>query len=245
MKRVHAFLPATALFLVLAGCGGGTATTSSTDGPAVPADGVEFKITAGEGDSVTYQAKMTMDGEGPAQPGVPSEINVVADMKQTVKVTKVEDGKITMETSFSDVKVTGTEMIANILKQSFGEQKSTITVDEKGRVLNSEGMLDANSMAGGTVFFPDGKVKVGDEWEQKLPSEGTSMTASYKFEGMETVDGVDAAKIVMTPKGDNTSSGSFTYWIDTKTGMAIKGNGKITNEANGSKMVISMDVKRV
>jgi hypothetical protein len=71
------------------------------------------------------------------------------------------------------------------------------------------------------------------------------MTASYKFEGMETVDGVDAAKIVMTPKGDNTSSGSFTYWIDTKTGMAIKGNGKITNEANGSKMVISMDVKRV
>lgn len=245
MKRVHAFLPATALFLILAGCGGGTATTSSTTSTEVPADGIELKISAGEGDAVTYQAKMTMDGSGPAQPGVPSEIKVEADMKQMVKVTKVEDGKITMETSFSDVNVTGTEMIANILKQTFGEQKSTITVDEKGRVLNSEGVMDANSMAGGTVYFPDGKVKVGDTWEQKLPSQGSEMSATYKFEGMEKVDGMDAAKIVMTPKGDNTSTGSFTYWIDTKTGMAIKGNGKITNEANGAKMVITMDVKKV
>lgn len=250
MKRFNAFLPATALFLILAGCNAGTSTTAEVDAPdtvTIPADGVELKMVASEGDTTQYQSSMSMEGKGPAQGGAPSEFNVQADMKQTVKVTKVEGDKITSETSFSDVKVTGTEMFVNLLKSSFENAKSTVTMDTKGRVIEQEGQVDSNAMGGGTMFFPDKKVKVGDTWERTTPiPNGGNVKALYKFEGTEKVDGVDAAKISVTPSTEeNTSTGSFVYWIDMATGMAIKANGEIITEADGGRMVMKMDMKRV
>lgn len=249
MKRLQAFLPATALFIAIAGCNAGTSTTAGgdkADAVVIPADGIDFNIVAKEGDAQTYQAMMSMEGKGPAQAGMPGEFNVKADMKQTVKVTKVEDDKITMETSFSDVKVTGTEMFVNLLKGSFENAKSNVTIDKKGRVIEQSGQMDANSMAGGTLYFPDKKVKVGDTWDRSAPmAGGAPVKAVYKFEGAEKLDGMDVARISVTPEGDKTSKGSFTYWIDIATGMAVKANGEITSEADGGKMVMKMDIKKV
>ena len=251
MKRVHAFLPATAFFLILAGCNSGTSTSGTVDAPdavSIPADGIEFNIVAKEGDTMTYHAKMSMQGKGPAQGGMPSEFNVDADMKQTVTVTKVEDGNITTETSFSDVKVTGTEMLVNLMKGSFENQKSKVTMDSKGRIVEQEGAIDSNAMGGGTMYFPDKKVKVGDTWERNTPIPGGSgnIKAVYKFEATEKVDGVDAAKISITPSTpDDTSTGSFTYWVDIKTGMAIKATGEMVSEQGEGKMTMKMEMNRV
>jgi len=235
--------------MILAGCSAGTSTSSTTGGTdavSVPADGVEFNIVAKEGDTITYQAKMTMDGKGPAQAGMPSEFNVTADMKQTVKVTKIDGEKITTETSFSDVNVTGTEMFANLIKASLTDTKNTATIDKKGRVLEQTGQMDANSMSGGTLFFPDEKVKVGDTWERSAPmAGGANVKAIYKFEGTEKLDGMDVARISVTPEGEANATGSFMYWIDMATGMAVKANGEVTQEADGGKMVMTLDIKRV
>jgi hypothetical protein len=251
MKRVYAFLPATALFFILAGCNAGTSTGGTVDAPdavAIPADGIELSLVANEGDTITYQAKMSMEGKGPAQPPMPAEYNVNADMKQTVKVTKVADGNITTETSFSDVKVTGTEMLVNFMKGSFENTKTTVTMDSKGRVVEQEGQMDANAMGGGSMYFPDKKVKVGDTWERSTPMPGGtgSMKAVYKFEGTEKVDGVDTAKISITPSTpQNNSKGSFTYWVDIKTGMAVKASGEIVTEEGENRMVMKMEMNKV
>jgi hypothetical protein len=76
-------------------------------------------------------------------------------------------------------------------------------------------------------------------------SGGTTMKAAYEFVGTEAVDGVDTAKITVTPIGDKTSTGSFTYWVDMQTGMAVKANGTISSESGGGKMVMTLDVKKV
>lgn len=249
MKRFHAFLPATALFIGLAGCSAGTSTTAGGDNKlvAIPAEGIDFNIVAKKGDVVNYQAKMTMDAKGPAQAGMPGEFKVDADMKQTVTVTSVEGGNFVLETAFSDVKVTGTQMFADAIKTELASKKSTVTVDKKGRVIEQAGAMDANSMAGGTLYFPDKKVKIGDTWERSTPMpNGGSVSAKYKFEGTEELDGVDVARITVTPSSpDAKSTGSFTYWIDIATAMAIKANGKITTEADGGRMVMTMDIKRI
>src|SRR5687768_13443589 len=137
-------------------------------------------------------------------------------------------------------------MLANLMKGSFESAKSSVTIDEKGRVIEKDGQMDANSMAGGTLYFPDKKVKIGYSWDRSTPMpNGTSMKATYVFEGTESLDGVDVARIKVTPSGDKTSTGSFTYWIDIATGMALKANGEITSEADGGKMVMKIDIKRV
>ena len=249
MKRLHAFLPTTALVLILAGCNSGTSTGDSAvaDKPAVPAEGVDFKLVAAKGDVQNYKVTMTMDGKGPTQPGVPGEFKVTADMKQTMKVTGVKDGNMDFETSFTDVKATGTAPFADAIASSLKSTVTKMTVDSKGRVVKEEGAGDANSMSSGMIYFPDKKVKVGDTWERSTPTgNGQNVTAKYKFEGTEKVDGIETAMISVTPVTPGAeASGKFTYWIDMSNGMAVKGNGEIKSTAGGGSMTMGFDMTRI
>jgi hypothetical protein len=248
MKRANAFLPATALFVILAGCNAGNSGTAVADKEAVPADGVDFKLVANKGDVHKYKMTMSMDGKGPAGGPGPTEINVKLDLNQEMKFTEVKDGNYTIEIKSADVKATGTAPFADMIGEQMKTTVSKMTVDEKGRVIKQEGAPDSAMGTGGTLFFPDKKVKVGDTWERTMPGQnGQSMVVKYKFEGTESADGKTLAKISMTPKAPEgvKMDGKFDYLVDMDNAVVMQGKGKMTTSAQGGSMVVSIDMTKI
>jgi hypothetical protein len=248
MKRVNAFLPVTALALILAGCNAGTSSSGAVaDKATIPADGVDFRIKANKGDVANFQISMKMDGKGPAEGGAPSEIKVDIGMKQTVKVTDVKDGNYSVEVKSSDVKATGTAPVAEMFAQQFKNSVGKLTIDSKGRVVNQEGSVDSAMGSGGTLYFPDKKVKVGDTWERAMPTAGGgTANVKYRFEGAEAVGGKTYAKISIKPVSQGVeTTGQFDFLVDMDNGMIFNGDGSITSKVGGGSMVVTMKMERI
>jgi hypothetical protein len=168
-------------------------------------------------------------------------------MNQEIKLTDAKDGKYKMELKATDVKATGTDPIAQMMGEQMKKMVAKMTVDEKGRVVEQEGSVDSTMGSGGTIFFPDKKVKVGDTWERSTPVQGQSMLAKYKFEGTENVGGKTLAKISMVPSTEGVEmKGKIDYLVDMDNGMIVKCNGKMTtSSAQGGSMVVTMNMDKI
>lgn len=239
MKRPSLLLLGAAVAL-LAGCTATAIKESTAD--QIPADGIDFKISAKEGDKFAYKLSLSMEGTGMQGPQGKTDMNMKIDMLQEVAVTEAKDGNFTFEIANKDVKVSGP--FASEVKKGLTSSGSKIVIDAKGRVISEEGSIDAGGGAGGTIFFPDKKVKIGDTWEKTTPGPGgQSIKAQYKFEQVHVLDGKTVARISMTPVAATdgiTLEGRYDYWVDLKTAMVVKADGKVTTSGEGQKMVTKM-----
>ncbi len=143
-------------------------------------------------------------------------------MSQTLKVTSVSGGRITMETSTSDVK--GEGMPAST-SQELSKIKVTNVMDAYGKVISSKatGHPMAEAMAssmGGSGFsgveYPKNPVRVGATWTgtidlakllqaSGLQTKGDKMTVNYKLTKIEKKGGTTVATIEQTFAGSATA----------------------------------------
>jgi hypothetical protein len=122
--------------------------------------------------------------------------------------------------------------------QKIREQSFDLTVSPRGEVLDTGTAAEVTYFLGGAGeqgidadfgdFFPglpEGPVKVGDTWSYEGGIPGNSfnpetsirMTSVNTFEGLETIDGLECAKITATFTGELVTEG------DSSPGTAISG----------------------
>lgn len=227
-----------ALLALAAGC----STTPQTSAEALPPDGVEFRLDLKEGETYPYSLSISVDGTmAEAQPAG-TNISMKIDMRQTLKVAKVEDGKMTIAIANSDIKASG--QMADSIEKALSSMTSKIVIDKSGRVLSQEGPVDTNAGVAGLIYFPDKKVKPGATWEKTTPGpNGNAIIAKYKFEAVHELDGKTVARISMTPISTNknlTVGGRYDYFVDIHTSLVVKADGKMSTSYGGQTMKTQM-----
>jgi len=245
MKRSASFLCALAI-AALSGC----ATTAERESTAdqIPEEGVDFKVALKQGDAYDYKLSLSMEGTAPAGSPGGTSLSMKIDIDQECEVTEVKDGHMRIVVTNADVKASGPEAAA--VEKMLGSATSTFTIDEKGRMIRQEGALDAGGGAGGTIYFPDKKVRPGDTWEKNSPmqSGGQAIIAKYKFEAVHVLDGNTVARISMTPRAaseDIKMEGRYDYFIDLDTAMIVKMDAKVTTTAGGQTVVTKVAMSRL
>lgn len=244
MNRSALFLSAF-VFAGLSGCSATAVREATAD--QIPADGVDFKIALSEGDKYGYKLSMSMDGTAPAGTPGGTEVSMKLDIDQECEVTSVKDGQMSIQIKNTNVEASGP--LASEITKGLESSTSTVVVDDRGRVINQEGAVDAGGGAGGTIYFPDKKVKPGDTWEKNTPGpNGQSILATYRFEAVHVLDGETVARISMTPTAvaeGVTLEGRSDYFVDLDTGMVVKMDGKLTTKANGQSVVTKLAMSRL
>jgi len=186
------------------------------------------------GDSLKYKIdiKASMD-----MGGMMGDLNV--GMVQTTKISKIEDGKVVMDSSMGNMTliVNGEDM-----SQMMGDQNMSMTStynlagellsvkSDMGMGANQTRMENAYSMT-----YPNKDVKVGEKWSRVIKgnAEGAvDATATFTVDGFETVGTERCVRI----KGDfKETVGSApmtcksTVLIREKDGAAVKGTYVMTN----------------
>lgn len=114
-----------------------------------------------------------------------------------------------------------------------GERTSTVQVDAKGKPVG-EGSMPGS----GIIGFPEKPVVIGQSWTGNMAGAaggmaGMAVSATYKFQGLKTVDGKRVAAVAISPKAKNKGG---------ETGMDVVGTGTMYFDvADGS--LHSMDMK--
>lgn len=227
--------------------GGTTGSSADNSGP------ITLKLALNKGDK--YDVTMEMDTEidmSAVQPPEGADPKTVEMMKQggsmKMKATEerevvdVQPGKITVKSITTDAEGSGTGM--------FEEQATKMAADEKGKekvMVNDERNRRVDDPAAKnddslTFEFPDKEIKVGDTWTGKSKFQDKDIEMTFKFEKRETVDGIDTAVISATfDTPEWKSVEPMMSWYDIKTGVPIKGTGKVEmTMPNGGKGVINI-----
>ena len=186
------------------------------------------------GDALKYKIdiKASMD-----MGGMMGDLNV--GMVQTTKVTKIEEGKVVMDSTMGSMTlvVNGEDM-----SQMMGDQNMsmTSTYNLAGELLSikSETDMGGNHVRMENAYsmtYPNKDVKVGDKWTRTIKgnAEGAvDATATFTVDGFETVGTERCVRI----KGDfKETVGSApmtcksTVLIREKDGAAVKGTYVMTN----------------
>jgi hypothetical protein len=160
-------------------------------------------------------------------------------MVQSTKVTKIADGKITSETSVSDLSLV---VGGNDMSQMMGDRKVTTTSVHKpnGEVVDtksdSEEMSNPRLEASYMFIYPNKDLKVGETWSNSIKGDSAKGTvdaeATYKLEGIEALGEVKAYKVSYVykeKKADNPLSTTAVVWLSPDTGDLIKGEYKMKN----------------
>lgn len=186
------------------------------------------------GDSLKYKVdiKASMD-----MGGAMGDINV--GMIQTSKVTKIEEGKVVVDSSMGSMTlvVNGEDM-----SQMMGDQNMSMTsvYNLQGELLSIKGetgmegaharMENAYSMT-----YPNKEVKVGDTWTRTIKgnAEGAvDATATFTVDGIETI-GTDRCVRIKGDFKETTGASPMTckstVLIREKDGTAVKGTYVMTN----------------
>ncbi len=201
-----------------------------------------LKLNVSEGD--TFKYKLTMDIDFGGQ-------TVLFSATTTSKVVKVEsNGNIVMETTSENAVV------------KFGDQEmptpssppTKITFKPNGELVRIEGEGgNSSSMTSMTsATFPDKPVKVGDKWEREVSTgEGMpKLKVEYEVVGVEKVGEQETLKLKTSAQtanakeGENSTSYSGHFWVDLKTGMAVRLEMKIKGlQTEGAPMPIDGTLK--
>lgn len=191
---------------------------------ALAQDGVSLKRAPKVGDTFKYNLSVAMNIQG-------QDFTVTAVVSE--KVTKAEEGKYTIESNQTELKLNGQEA-------PMEQSPSYSTYSNVGRLLESKSDQegpDADRMSALQSFeVPDKAVKVGDTWEVALKAkEGknpVAFKASYKVEAQEKVGEWDTLKISFTAtetEGTDPAKSVGTVWVSVKDGSMVKYEGNWTN----------------
>lgn len=186
------------------------------------------------GDSLKYQinVKASMDMGG--QMG-----DLAFGMVQTQKVTKVEDGKVTVQgtTGNMTLVINGEDMSQMMGDQSFSSttvykangELISITSDQPGAESQVR-MENAYSLN-----YPNKDVKVGESWTRTVKGDSNGAvdaTGTYTVEAFETIGTDRAVRIrgeYKETKGSTPMTVNSTVWIREKDGAALKGTFNMKN----------------
>ena len=186
------------------------------------------------GDALKYKVdiKASMDMGGAMG-------DILVGMIQSQKVTKIEEGKITIDSSMGSMTlvVNGEDM-----SQMMGDQNMSMTTvySPTGEILS----LKSDQDMGGSharmenayaMTYPNKDVKVGDTWSRTVKGNATGAVdgvANFSIEGFETI-GTDRVVRVKgdykETKGDAPMTCKSTVWVREKDGAAVKGTYAMTN----------------
>lgn len=222
------------LAMALAGCAKGEDGSMAAGGDAAGGgakaaanEAIELKYQPKEGE--TYKYTMAMNMEQGDQ-----KVDVTADM--TMKATKVEPNKITMENTIK------MKMKAGDQTMDMPEQKMTTVSDSTGKTLEQTGAgASAGNMA--AASYPTKPIKVGDTWTAEQKQNVQTVTANYKLVAVEDKNGMKAAKIETTmgglPEGF-TLDGPMVMWVEVATGLPIEVSMKGKGANNQGSMTMTM-----
>jgi hypothetical protein len=145
------------------------------------------------------------------------------------------DGKIHLQLTNSDATLTvAGQDLSGQVGDANGTSEATylpsglaVTVPEASRA-----RLDAALQ----MLFPDKPVKVGDTWKRTGKADADkglrAAEATYKYEGIETVDKWKAYKITVTyreTEGDDPLSLRGTRWVAVEDGILVKAQYTVQN----------------
>lgn len=186
------------------------------------------------GDALKYKIdiKASMD-----MGGMMGDLNV--GMVQTTKVTKIEDGKVVMDSTMGSMTlvVNGEDM-----SQMMGDQNMsmTSTYNLMGELLSvkSESDMGGNHTRMENAYsmtYPNKEVKVGEKWTRTIKGNAdgaVDATATFTVDGIETVGADRCVRIKGEFKettGANPMTCKSTVLIREKDGAAVRGTYVMTN----------------
>lgn len=194
-----------------------------------------LKRVATVGEVNEYKLNVVVDFQG-------TEVNYTA--RTIEKIVSVDGGKIVMETETKDAKIDlgGQEQPMDDVKG-----KTTLGPDGEVLLIEGESMDDtayrfANLM---TMRWPGAAVEKGTKWniDQKADSKRNTPATTFSFEiqDLTSMMGRDVVKVgfnVKETEGDTPGSSEGVMYIDIKTGLMVKAEGKMEN-ANIGGMVLN------
>ncbi|HZH98899.1 MAG TPA: hypothetical protein VEX38_08000, partial [Fimbriimonadaceae bacterium] len=141
-----------------------------------------------------------------------------ADMRMTMKVTKIEGDQITINSTVDSMTSMGQQAPPDMLKT----MGSTSVMDRTGKTVQGSG--GAGASMGAAAAFPTHPVKVGDTWESESEVQGKKVKAQNKFVKVETVNGKEAAHIQVTipDQKDIKMTKPLDMWVELSNGMLLK-----------------------
>ncbi|HRF60395.1 MAG TPA: hypothetical protein PLH94_10860 [Fimbriimonadaceae bacterium] len=229
--------------------GGSTGSTAQNEGP------VTLRLAMNKGDK--YEVAMEMDSQVDMSavtppPGADAKtlemIKQGGSMKMSTteerEVVDVQPGKITVKGTTTTATGDGTgifqEQAKAMAADEKGKEKVTVN-DERNRRVDDPAAKGDDSL---TFEFPEKEIKVGDTWTGKTKFQDKDVEMTFKFEKRETVDGIDTAVVSATFEGPEFKTVEpMMSWYDIKTGVPIKGTGKIEMSIpNGGKVMMTMNM---
>jgi len=182
-----------------------------------------FRMKFVPGTTTKYKVNSTIDGIGSNGQG----IKVMLPMSWNV--ASVTKGVATINATVGPVTVGKQQMM----------QPSTteVKLDSRGRPVDGE--TPGQQL---TPAFPQGPVKVGTSWTASMPVQGINgqaakVTATYRFNGIKTVNGKQVADLTVTTSGTATGAGTmqllvsdgslFTSYLKMK--VSLMNSGKPTS----------------
>jgi len=246
MKLCHFWIAAASL--VLAG-------SAIADAPATPAApsaqtyALRYKWTPGK--SLAYQ--FTMDANinftgGPGGQALPMAQHMDAVMRQNVTDVRASDGAATIAMSFDSLKMTMNGKDVPFTPEQLAQMKTigTVTMLPTGKVLSfqrSPGQAEMMPGMSSMMFqsngsFPDGPVKIGDDWKTTIAMStvGMQVSALNKLLGVTEVAGHNTADI------KTTVAGKFVPTAQSNTALPMNMYGTL---AGSSDMTFDIDAGEV
>lgn len=183
-------------------------------------DGVVLKRLPKVGDVQKFKLNVELEIQGQ-----PFTVNALV----TEKVVAVEEGKYSVESSQSEMKLNGQDA-------PMDAQATTSTYTSLGRLLESKGgdtSEESMRMSSLQAFeFPDKALKVGDTWTTDLKAKEAKnprgVKTDCKIEAAEKVGEFDTYKITFTVKeteGADPASATGTVWLSVKDASLVKYEG--------------------
>lgn len=166
-------------------------------------------------------------------PEAPFEIKITMDL--ATKVAKIEEGKITVESTTTNMKMTmnGQEQP---MDQASGPQTQVFDARHETLSINVDQENMARMSDSLSFVFPDKPVSVGDSWKRvkKASKELKTMDseATYTYDGDETIGKWKCYRIKFDYKetsGEHPLSNSGTDWISMDDGSIVKSVTKAMN----------------
>ncbi|MCH8273974.1 MAG: hypothetical protein IH851_04220 [Armatimonadetes bacterium] len=221
-----------------------TASSPSAQSPPAPPSGGQERVnlvrTYEEGKVNTYQLNLVLSGEG-------AEMAVSADIVMKVE-KKLSGGAAQMAVSVSNFTMVrdGVEMSPEEVEQFSAKfDKHGLPVPASIAGVESAEFFYLTVFAG---YVPAKEVKVGETnsftWDDES---GTRIEGTSKFEGIETIDGVKAAKLTVhldiSPESGEPGTLDFTSYVEIQSGKLLKADGRldVPGEASGT---VSVKLKK-
>lgn len=178
---------------------------------------MRYKFTAGQVQQFTNDTSVAIASS--AQP-------FTVSMPFSIAVKSVKNGVATLEYKIK------TPAMGN---GGGGDRTSTVQVDSLGKPVGQGSMPGS-----GVIGFPEKPVAIGQSWTGNMAGAtggmaGMSVSATYKFQGLKTVEGKRVAAVSISPKAKNRGG---------EEGVEVEGTGTMYFDvADGS--LHSMDMKMV